>query len=244
MAQVYGAGGKTLPKKGRLGTGSYYPQGTPLYLHKGNTFPGIQIPADVAPQISFGDTTRAAIATQAGQNRVRSKALHPNQPQYNTITQPLAPAMISSSANEKNNLHPVPPSRAVLTMPHERNTNSAAGVRKKPRTYRTVFGTSSSLAVDTAFVRNPDAQYIRSGVSKPGPATEAVKKSVPDRTFARVPNPLPVHDAQVIPRRTPPASFVSRGNNWYDPNNSFINGHTSTAGAGKGRWHVVKKGVV
>jgi hypothetical protein len=98
------------------------------------------------------------------------------------------------------------------------------------------------MAVDSAFVRDPDAQYKRFGVDKPKPAVEAVKKNAADRTIARVDNKLNRH--QVIPRRTPPASFVSRGNNWYDPNNSFIGGHTSTAGQGTGRWGIVKKGVV
>lgn len=242
MAQVYGAGGKTQPKKGRLGTGSYWPDGTPLYHHPGNVFPGMHPEQPEFHQNNFGDPSRAGIASVVGQNRVLTKGLHPNAQQYNVITLPLAPAMVVSSSNETKNLQPVPPSQAILSMPHERNTNSASGTKKKPQTYRTAFGASKSMPVDSAFVRNPTGNYKHSVRNKPKPAVEAVKKeSLVGRTFAQAahrPTSL-VHQP-----RTAPPSFVSRGNHWNDPHNSFIAGHTTTAGRGLGRWDTVKKGVI
>jgi hypothetical protein len=246
MAQVYGAGGKTTPKRGRLGTGSYWPQGTPVASHRGNVFPGVQVVRPDFPELAFGDTSRASIGTIAGRNQTRSAAFHPNQAHYNLSTLPLAPATVVSSAVDSNNLQPLPPSTAPLQMPHERNTNSASGTRKKPLTFRTVFGASKAMPTDSAFQAQPAAMYRHTAKPKPGYAVEAVKKQDSNRTIARPYNPLPVSGGVRIPRRTPPASFVSHGNNWMDPNNSFIVGaHNSTSGAlGAGRWHVVKKGVV
>jgi hypothetical protein len=247
MAQVYGAGGKTHPKKGRLGTGAYYPSGTPLYIHNGNVFPGIHVERPQFPQTTFGDPSRAGIATVVGQNRVMSLALHPNKAQYNTITLPLAPAMVVSSSGDNNNHQPIAPSQSILTMPHERNTNSASGTRKKGLAFKTTFGAGQSMPTDSAFRHNPGAMYTHKTKPKPGPAHEAVKVSVPNRTIARVPKPLPVSGGlRSAPNRTPPPSFVSRSNMWYDPNNSFVQGRVSAGGGGTGtgRWGVVKRGVV
>lgn len=241
--QVYGAGGKTTPKKGRLGTGSYYPEGTPLYQHKGNVFPGIHVEPEDFHQTSFGDQSRAGVATQAGQPRNQTQGIHPNKSQYNTITLPLAPATVPSSSNEANNLQPIPPSKEVLSMPHERNTNSASGTKKKPKTYRTAFGASRTMASDTAFQHDPGANYKHSVRQPPKPTVEAQKKTATiGRTFGQVKNSLPVRGG-VNPKqqnRTPPPSFASHGNIWYDANNSFISGQDG----GVGRWHMVKRGVV
>lgn len=248
--QVYGAGGKTAPKQGRLGTGSYYPRGTPLYIHSGNTFPGINVARPDFTALTFGDPSRAGVATVVGQNRVQSRGVHPNKAHYNLSTQVLAPAMVVSSSNEPNNLNPVAPSRAILAMPHERNTNSASGTHKKPKVYRTAFGASSTMKTDTAFQRDPGANYTHSKYTKPKGAVEAVKKTAPVRTFARFANPLPANGGlkSMVSRshHTPPPSFVSRNNNWYDPNNSFVAGKHSPGGAdvGTGRWSTIKRGVV
>lgn len=245
--QVYGAGGKTVPKKGRLGTGSYYPAGTPLYLHSGNTFPGINVAKPEFHQLTFGDPSRGGIATVVGQDRTKFPALHPNKAHYNTITLPLAPAMIVSSSNERNNLQPTAPRYAALSMPNERNTNSASGTKKKPLVYRTAFGASKTMPTDTAFQHNPNAMYKHSVRQKPNNTIEAVKKVATDRTFARQPNPLPKSggmDNSGQQHRTPPPSFVSHGQHWTDPHNSFIAGKTTIAGAGVGRWSIVKTGVI
>lgn len=243
MAQVYGAGGKTLPKKGRLGTGSYYPdKGTPLYQHSGNVFPGIHVEQFDAIQLTFGDPSRAGVATVVGQNRVQSEPLHPNKQHYNLATLPLAPAMVVGSSNDETNLQPVSPKRVTLSMPHERNTNSASGTKKKPNPYRTAFGASATMASDTAFHKDPGANYKHTKRQKPRSAVEAVKASTSTRTFG-VDNfdhsPGSVN-SPTKQRRTPPPSFVSRHNNWYDANNSFIAGQDG----GVGRWTMVKRGVV
>ena len=245
MAQVYGAGGKTQPKRGRNGTGSYWPEkGTPLYQHAGNVFPGINVNQAEFIQLRFGDPSRAGIASVVGQDRTASKAIHPNSQQYNVITLVKAPAMIVSSSNEQKNLQPVPPAIAILTMPHERNTNSASGTKKKPLAYRSAFGAVKSMPVDSAFVRNPTGNYKHTLPLKPQPATEAVfQESLKGRTFAKA-----AFRAPTVPLKTPPrvapASFVSRGNHWFDPHNSFIAGATTVAGHGVGRWAIVKKGVI
>lgn len=46
--------------------------------------------------------------------------------------------------------------------------------------------------------------------------------------------------------KTSAASFLSLNNNWYDPNNSFVNGKDAPASGatGGGRWNTVKRGVV
>lgn len=243
MAQVYGAGGKTVPKRGRMGTGSYYPQGTPLYVHHGNVFPGIHVERPDFIQLTFGNPSRAGIANVVGQDRTQSQPVHPNLAHYNLSTQPHAPAMVVGSSNDESNLQPVSPRRVTLSMPHERNTNSASGTKKKPNPYRTAFGASATMASDSAFHRDPGANYKHSVRIKVPSAIEAVKRSATKgRTFG-VDNfdhsPLSV-DSPTKQRRTPPASFVSKGNNWYDANNSFIAGKDE----GVGRWHMVKRGVV
>lgn len=245
--QVYGAGGKTVPKKGRLGTGSYYPQGTPLYLHRGNVFPGINPEQTQFPQLSFGDTSRAGIATRG--STLATTANHPNKSQYNVITLPLAPATIPTASMDNNNMQPVTPANDLLRQPQELSNNSANGVKRKPNTYRTVFGASKSMASDTTFHPDPTANYKQSGRPVPGKAVEAVKKSAGVRSFAQQTNPLPKGGGMVNSgqqHRDPPASFMSHGNHWIDPHNSFIAGATTAAGGftNVGRWGIVKKGVV
>ena len=248
MGQVYGAGGKTVPKKGRLGTGSYWPEGTPMFTRRGNTFPGIVVTRKDHNQNVFGrDPSRAGIATVVGQNRTSTPPIMPLHPQYNLSTQVKAPAMVVSSSNEQNNLQPVAPANSVLSMPHERNTNSASGSKKKPHTYRTVFGASRTMPTDTAFQNDPNAMYLHTTRQRPNPTKEAVKVSATSRSFVRPANPLPVSGGMQDSgqqHRTPPASFVSRNNQWNDPHNSFQGGHSTLAGPGVGRWQIVKHGVI
>lgn len=248
--QVYGAGGKTTPKAGRNGTGSYHPEGTPLYLRKGNVFPGINPEQQDFHQTTFGDVSRAAVATQAGSgSRVGTRGTHPNKSQYDVNTLVLAPAMTVSSSNDRNNLQPTPPfGHNTLVMPHERNTNSASGTKKKPNPYRTVMGASSSMPNNGNFDDKPNATAVHTVRNRPNSAVEAVKQNVGPsaRTFG-VQHPEPKPGSSISPikqHRTPPPSFMSAGNIWSDPNNSFVAGHHTPAGQGHGRWAVVKKGVV
>jgi hypothetical protein len=246
--QVYGAGGKTTPKAGRNGTGSYYPAGTPLIHRTGNVFPGFNPEKQDFHQTTFGDVSRASVATAFGQNRTGTRGIHPNKSEYNVNTQVLAPAMTVSSMNDLNNLQPTTPfGHNTLAMPHERNTNSASGTKKKPNPYRTAFGAAASMPNDGSFVDKPQATYVHTVRNRPKSAIEAVKQHAVDgRTFAQQtpeskPGSSPSPTKQL---RTPPASFVSRNNVWSDPNNSFVGGNNTPAGRGTGRWSVVKKGVV
>jgi hypothetical protein len=243
MAQVYGAGGKTHPKRGRNGTGSYYPQGTPLYQHAGNVFPGINVARPDFIQLTFGNPSRAGVASVVGQDRTQSQPIHPNMAHYNLSTLPLAPAMGVGSSNDYTNLQPVSMKTEPLSMPHERNTNSASGTKKKPNPYRTAFGASTTMASDTAFHRDPGANYRHSTRPSPKSAIEGTKRTSPvGRTFG-VDNydhsPSSVN-SPTKKRLTLTPSFVSHGNIWYDANNSYIAGQDG----GVGRWSMVKRGVV
>lgn len=247
--QVYGAGGKTTPKAGRNGTGSYYPMGTPLVQRKGNVFPGINVVPPDFHQTKFGDPSRAGISSVVGQNRVLSQGIHPNKSAYNVSTQVLAPAMTVSSSNDRNNLQPTPPfGHNTLVMPHERNTNSASGTKKKPNPYKTVSGAAASMPNNGNFDDKPNVNSTHTVRPRPASAVEAVKRNIgpSSRTFAQhTPEAKPgASTSPTKQHRTPPASFVSHGNNWSDPNNSFVGGHNTPAGSGVGRWSVVKKGVV
>lgn len=251
--QVYGAGGKTTPKRGRNGTGSYWPMGTPLYIRKGNVFPGINPERQDFHQTSFGDVSRAAVATQTGSNRVTTRGTHPNKSQYNVSTQVLAPAMTVSTEIDQNNLHPVTPFGAAngkppLVMPHERNTNSASGTKKKPNPYKTVMGAAASMPNNGNFDDKPNATSTHTVRPRPKSAVEAVHRNIgpSSRTFAQqTPEHKPgTSTSPTKQHRTPTSSFVSRGNLWSDPNNSFIDGHHTPAGSGVGRWGIVKKGVI
>jgi hypothetical protein len=245
MAQVYGAGGKTLPKKGRLGTGSYYPTlGTPLFQHSGNAFAGINVERPEFIQLTFGNPSRAGVATVVGQDRSQTEPIHPNKAHYNINTQPHAPAMVVGSSNDRSNFQPVSPKMVTLSMPHERNTNSASGTKKKPNPYRTAFGASATMASDTAFHHDRNANYKHTVRKPPKSAVEGVKQRVDpsQRTFGvdNVDHSPGSASPPTKQRRTPPPSFRSRGNQWYDANNSFIAGQDG----GVGRWTMVKRGVV
>lgn len=247
--QVYGAGGKTTPKAGRNGTGSYYPQGTPLFLRNGNVFPGINPERPDFDQRTFGNPSRAAVATRSGENRTATVGTHPNKSQYNVITLSLAPAMTVSSSADQSNLQPTTPYGSnTLSMPHERNTNSASGTRKKPNPYKTAFGAAASMPNNGNFVDQPNATSTHTVRPRPASAIEAVHRSVgaSGRTFAQqTPEGKPGTVASPTKQpRTPVPSFVSRSNMWSDPNNSFVENQSTPAGTGTGRWSVVKKGVV
>lgn len=56
----------------------------------------------------------------------------------------------------------------------------------------------------------------------------------------------PVQRSAIAGERTSAASFATRGNNWYDPNNSFVSGASAPGSAtqGTGRWNTTKRGVV
>jgi hypothetical protein len=258
MAQIYGAGGKTKPKRGRLGTGSYWPRGTPIFTAPGTAFPidnqpdttnnaKVLTPPPDYPARSFGEQSRAGIATIAGRNLTQTHGESPltSLGNYSSIStsQLQQPRVVSSPRDASQPIHPaVKP----LQMPHERNGNSAQHIHKKPHTYRTSMGAGRTMPVDTAFQHNDAATNKLIMRPLPKNAVEAVKKSAPVRSIARVPRPMPVFSGIKGPHRTPVASFVTQGNLWSDPNQSFIKGHpqVTTGDTGTGRWEQVKRSVV
>jgi hypothetical protein len=255
---IYGAGGKTVPKRGRLGTGSYWPKGTPIFRAPGNVFPqdenapnpftpGIPGPQSTPqrPILKWGQPSRAGIGTVAGRNLNTTTGENPITSPGNmssTSQQPRIPSRVVSSPRDGN--QPISPAVKPLQMPSERSNNSAESFHKKPSTYRMSSGAGRSMPVDTAFQHNPTATNQQVQRAQPGFAVEAVKKSAAITTFAQMPANQPLRGGVKGPHRTPPASFVSHGNMWSDPNQSFISGRTqSTTGeTGAGRWAMIKTG--
>jgi hypothetical protein len=255
---IYGAGGKTIPKKGRLGTGSYWPKGTPIFLGEGNVFPQDEnvpvpfvpgVPGTVStpqrPAYKFGTPSRAGIATVAGRNLTQTTGENPITSPGNmssTSVIPLQQPRVVSSPRDGS--QPIAPGVKPLQMPSERSNNSAESFHKKPSTYRMSSGAGRSMPVDTAFAHNPTATNKQVAKAQPGFAVEAVHKSATTRTFAAMPVPGPKHGGVKGPHRTPPASFISHGQMWSDPNQSFIAGRTqtTTGDTGLGRWAVIKEG--
>jgi hypothetical protein len=257
---IYGAGGKTVPKRGRNGTGSYWPKGTPIFNSAGNVFPqdeNVSIPftpgtlgsvsVGSRPILKWGDPSRAGIGTVAGRNLTKTNGMSPISSPGNmssTSTQPLQQPRVVSSPRDGS--QPIAPAAKPLQMPSERNHNSAESFHKKPSTYRMSSGAGRTMPVDTAFNHNPQATNQQVVQPQPGFAVEAVKKSADSVTFAKMPQSTPRRGGIKGPHRTPPASFVSHGQLWSDPNQSFIAGRTQTTTGEQGhsRWGVVKQGVV
>jgi hypothetical protein len=255
---IYGAGGKTAPKSGRLGTGSYWPKGTPIYLGTGNVFPqdeNVPVPfipgipgtqsTPQRPKLQWGQPSRAGIGTIAGRNLNQTTGINPITSPGNmssTSVIPLQQPRVVSSPRDGS--QPIHPNVKPLQMPLERNKNSAESFHKKPSTYRMSSGAGRSMPVDTAFNHNPAATNQQVVRPLPGYAVEAVKKNAATQTFAAMPVRTPKRGGVKGPHRTPPASFATHGQMWSDPNNSFIAGRTQTTngGTGAGRWAVVKRG--
>jgi hypothetical protein len=254
---IYGAGGKTIPKRGRLGTGSYWPKGTPIALAPGNAFPQDEnvpipfIPGSMPgitstpqfPVLNFGQPSRAGIGTVAGRNLTQTTGTNPITSPGNmssTSVIPLTAARVVSSPRDGS--QPIAPAVKPLQMPSERSNNSANSFRKKLSTYRMVSGAGRSMPVDTAFKHNPTATAQQVPDVAPGYAVEAVKKSAVNRTFGVVATNGAIRGGIKGPHRTPPASFVSHGNLWSDPNQSFYAGRTQvTSGeTGASRWSTIK----
>jgi hypothetical protein len=207
-------GGKTFPKRGRLGSGAYYPRGVPI---AGNIFgPNSDIPkVPTAPASRpFGSPSNAGIGTRFDQNRVTlgQGQPHPNAG-FNTIShQNRVP---SFTIDGQGNVE-VPTGPARSAQPHERNVLPH---RKVLGIYRTAFGASRSMPSDTAF--------------HPLPAKERPKPPA---------NP-PIQILKVQRSGAKVSSFISRNNLWSDPNNSFLSGLPNINGdKGRGRWSTIKRG--
>lgn len=214
-------GGKTFPKKGRLGSGAYWPKGVPI---AGNVFaPNSAVrvtPAPVAPRL-FGSPSNAGNNTQFGQNRVTTgqTATHPNAGFQNVSQQNRVAPMQLDGYNGRfqspflSNRDPALVQNTVI-QPHERNR---LPYKKVFGPHHTVSGASRVMPSDTAF--------------HPVPPVQAPRNTIKVQTqVLRVP-------------RSQQRSFISRNNLWVDPNNSFIGGRTNIHGeTGAGRWQTVKRG--
>jgi hypothetical protein len=207
-------GGKTFPKRGRLGSGAYYPAGVPI---RGNIFgPNTDQALKPTPPVGerpFGSPSNAGNGTQFGQNRATTGVglVHPWSGANTVIKQNfVAPFTISGTGDTQS---PFGVSGTPVIQPHERNTLPH---RKIFGVYHTVSGASRAMPSDTAFHRNPPKENPKP-VAQPQTYTLRLARAIP--------------------------SFVSRNNLWVDPNNSFLHGHTNVSGdRGRGRWSTVKKG--
>lgn len=217
MSQVYGAGGKTLPKAGRLATGSYSMESP---IKGGDQFPP---PSDYKPktqQRGTGLPGRSNLVMP--QDRINGTAQegHVIGTQRNTATQPFRPNVQTKAGSQNTQLDNnitykgIHGGRNIILMPHEKPTFF---LRKPQPIVKTQFGASKNDPADTAF--HP--------IIKP------------------VYHP-PMNQTPTLGERTAAQSFSSRNNNWYDPNNSFVKGQAQAGGTGNGigvgRWQTVKRG--
>ena len=214
-------GGKTFPKKGRLGSGAYWPKGVPI---AGNVFePNSHqpvTPTPTAPRI-FGTPSNAGNNTQFGQNRVTTgrDATHPNAGMWRTAEQNRVPPMQMDGYNGHFQTpfisqQPAGTVQNTVIQPHERNR---LPYKKIFGPHHTVSGASRVMQSDTAFHPVPPVQAPRNAIH--------VQTQV-----LRVP-------------RSQQRSFISRNNLWVDPNNSLIGGRPNVHGeTGAGRWQTVKRG--
>jgi hypothetical protein len=205
-------GGKTLPKRGRLGSGAYYPRGVPI---AGNIFgPNTEqalTSTPSAPRV-FGTPTNAGNGTQFGQNRVTLGAdlEHPNAGNLPISKIPKVPAFTIGGNGQHESPYGV--NNTPVIQPQERNFLR----RKITPIYKMQSGAGRTVMSDTAFHRKPP---------KVAPRTPPPPQQYVLRDAARIP------------------SFVSRNNQWSDPNNSFQGGKRNIHGEiGRGRWRVIKRG--
>ena len=211
------AGGKTYPKRGRLGSGAYWPNGVPI---NGNPFGpnGEQQFQNSTPAPRpFGSPGNAGNGTWTGQNRstIGAGMAHPNSGFFTISQQPKIPAFTRDGGTgiELSPYHTNP-----VVQPHDRNRLYSRKVRGKA--FKTVSGASRTLPSDTAFNRVPPLQHA------PAP---------------RPPQNYTLHMQRQ--GKTGPG-FISKNQQWFDANNSFLKGVSSPGGGGtgKGRWHTVKRG--
>jgi hypothetical protein len=208
-------GGKTYPKKGRLGSGAYWPRGVPISTNvfgPNNAAPAT--PTPTAPRI-FGTPSNAGNNTQFGQNRVTSGegATHPNAGCQSIAQQNAVPAAQLDGTTFQML---APTQKNPVIQPHERNKLPTKKIRGP---HYTASGATGVMQSDTAFHPNPPAQAPRNDIH---PQTDVLKVSQAKRA----------------------PSFFSRNNLWVDPNNSYLGGIANPVNGqtGQGRWSTIKKG--
>lgn len=208
-------GSKVSVKRGRLGSGSYWPAGTPI---SGNVWgPNTHIPMTnaIPADRPFGSPGNAGNGTWTGQSRVTTglDLPHPNAGFQRTSLQNKVPAITRDGDGTYRTPHGPNP----VIQPHEKNSLMH---RKVLGIYRTVSGASRTLPSDTAFHRVPPKE-------KPKP----------------IPTPQ-TNTLKIMNSKAAPPSFVSRNTLWYDPNNSYLGGKPQAISGehGRGRWSTIKRG--
>jgi len=206
------AGGKTFPKRGRLGSGAYWPKGVPI---AGNVFgPNSDqnlIPTPPAPR-PFGSPSNAGNGTRAGESRVTlgANVVHPNSGQLPISKMNYVPAMTIQGNNQQ---FQTPYDANPVVQPHERNSF----MHKVRPLYYTASGVSRTMPADTAFKRNPPKKMPRPRVA-------------PQQNVLRIPR---AQQASFVSRNN---LWVDPNNSFLQgrPN---INGDV-----GRGRWSTIKRG--
>jgi hypothetical protein len=212
-------GGKTFPKRGRLGSGAYFPGNVNAPRIRGTVFgpniaPLAQDTTVPRGDVPFGTRSNAGNGTSPFDSRltVGDTAVHPNIG-FRTIS---VQNKIEAQSPNSRGLVESPFGVNPVVQPHERHRLMH---NKQTRTHKTAFGASHVLPSDTAFKRIHPTE-------KPRPPIRAQQNVVR------------------VQQRTPVPSFSSRQNLWYDPNNSFQKGQVNSiaGGVGAGRWHTIKRG--
>src|SRR5215472_4099511 len=229
-------GGRTFPKRGRLGSGSYFPnpdQGSSDQI-RGNPFgpntSALARETSIGATRLFGTRSNAGNGTMPIDSRLTlgADSVHPNAGFHRMALQNVVQPMTIDGASKLfqtpfiNNKSPEFIQSTVL-QPHSRNRLLN---NKAIRAHHTASGASRFMPVDTAFARVHPPQ-------KPRPANP------PQTNVLRT-----QFENDGLPRPGHVSSFVSRQQLWYDPNNSFQKGIVNpiAGGVGKGRWHTVKRG--
>jgi hypothetical protein len=205
------------PKAGRLATGSYF--GTEKIPIKGDPF--TRRSAGFQEQ-QHGSGLPGQTNVRMSNDRINGTVStgHVIGTMRNTSTQPRI-GTVSTQAGSNN-------TRAARNLTHGGRTGKNLilmphehgnfFLRKPQPIVKTQFGASKSDAADTSF--HPIVKHVY--------------------------NP-PMNKTPVAGERTAATSFVSRNNNWFDANNSFVQGQPQVANNnrdGVGRWHTTKRGVV
>jgi len=212
-------GGRNFPKRGRLGTGAFFPgdQSNSDQI-RGNVFgpnqAALALQRGIGAPRQFGTRSNAGNGTMPTDSRLTLGATetHPNAGFHRVSLQNFVPAISSNTGGRVES--PFGPQPVI-----QPQTRNRLHFKKAIRTHHTTSGASRFMPVDTAFRRDPPPQ-------KPRPPIN------------------PQNYTLQIMRTDPIPSFTSSQNLWYDPNNSFQKGQVNSiaGGVGKGRWHVVKRG--
>lgn len=241
--RVLNMNARTLPKAGKNGTASQY--GTSLDspasnvpTHNGNTFGNNDYrkrEAVQTPEKHFGQRSNVAIATggATAPRYTETKGPHPNAHFFDVARQvkraPTQPGSPNENYASPAGVFKGQDNQSSSVMPHQRNgigANQGKNLNKRAVYRAAAGGANKTLPSDTPFHKT------------------AVRRQPSVPQTVGVTNPPDYSSNTHGSRFAPKVSWSSRASLWYDPNNSFQTGATSTATgrAGTGRWNVIKRG--